>query len=71
MADPAEQFGANLRRLRDAAGLTQEALSRRTMLDTGEISRLERGVRDPQLRTIVRVARGLDVPVSELLAGIG
>jgi transcriptional regulator with XRE-family HTH domain len=71
VADPAEQFGANLRRLRAAAGLTQEALSRRTMLDTGEISRLERGVRDPQLRTIVRVARGLDVPVSELLAGIG
>lgn len=70
MADPAQQFGANLRRLRDAAGLTQEALSERTMLDPGEISRLERGRRDPQLLTIVRVARGLDVSVAELVAGI-
>ena len=68
--DPAAQFGENLRRLRHASGLTQEALSERTRIDPGEISRLERGVRDPQLRTIVRIARGLDVPVAELLAGV-
>jgi transcriptional regulator with XRE-family HTH domain len=68
--DPTAQFAENLRRLRHAAGLTQEALSERTRIDTGEISRLERGVRDPQLRTIVRIARGLDVPVAELLTGV-
>ena len=68
--DATAQFSENLRRLRVAAGLTQEALSARTKIDTAEISRLERGVRDPQLRTIVRIARGLDVPVNELLAGI-
>jgi len=68
--DATAQFGKNLRRLRQAAGLTQEGLSVRTKLDTGEISRLERGARDPQLRTIVRIARGLDVTVAELLAGI-
>jgi transcriptional regulator with XRE-family HTH domain len=68
--DPAAQFGENLRRLRTASGLTQEALSARTKLDTGEISRLERGTRDPQLRTIVRIARGLDVPVTDLLSGV-
>jgi transcriptional regulator with XRE-family HTH domain len=68
--DATAQFSQNLRRLREAAGLTQEGLSARTKLDTGEISRLERGTRDPQLRTIVRIARGLDVTVAELLAGI-
>jgi transcriptional regulator with XRE-family HTH domain len=68
--DPAAQFGKNLRRLRIGAGLTQEALSDATQLDPGEISRLERGTRDPQLRTIVRIARGLGVPVTELLAGV-
>jgi transcriptional regulator with XRE-family HTH domain len=68
--DATAQFGENLRRLRHAAGLTQEALSARTKIDTGEISRLERGARDPQLRTIVRIARGLDVTVAELLGGI-
>ena len=35
-----------------------------------EISRLERGVRDPQLRTLVRLARGLSVSVTELLADV-
>jgi transcriptional regulator with XRE-family HTH domain len=68
--DPTAQFSENLRRARIAAGLTQEALADATQLDPGEISRLERGSRDPQLRTIVRIARGLGVPVSELLAGI-
>jgi transcriptional regulator with XRE-family HTH domain len=32
-----------------------------------EISRLERGLRDPRLSTIVRLARALDVPVCDLL----
>lgn len=69
--DPTAQFAQNLRRLRTASGLTQERLAERTKIDPGEISRLERGVRDPQLRTIVRVARGLGVPVCELLADVG
>ena len=68
--DPTAQFAENLRRLRLAAGMTQERLSDLTQLDPGEISRLERGTRDPQLMTIVRVARGLGVAPAELLAGI-
>lgn len=68
--DPTAQFAENLRRLRLAAGLTQERLSDLTQLDPGEISRLERGTRDPQLLTIVRVARGLGVAPAEMLGGI-
>ena len=68
--DPTAQFAENVRRLRLAAGLTQQALSDAIQMDSAEISRLERGGRDPQLQTIVRVARGLDVTPSELLAGI-
>ena len=68
--DPTAQFAQNLRRLRLDAGFTQEALSEAAKMDTGEISRLERGVRDPQLRTMVRLARGLDRPLTDLLAGI-
>jgi transcriptional regulator with XRE-family HTH domain len=68
--DPAAQFADNLRRLRLGAGMTQEALSDATQIDPAEISRLERGARDPQLRTIVRIAHGLGVPAAELLAGI-
>jgi transcriptional regulator with XRE-family HTH domain len=68
--DPTAQFAANLRRLRLAAGLTQERLSAATQMESAEISRLERGASDPQLRTIVRLARGLGVSVAELLAGV-
>jgi len=32
-----------------------------------EISRLERGLRDPRLSTIVRLARALEVPIGALL----
>jgi transcriptional regulator with XRE-family HTH domain len=68
--DPTAQFAENLRRLRIAAGLTQEALSALAQLDPAEISRLERGVREPRLSTMVRLARGLEVAVSDLVAGV-
>ena len=68
--DPTAQFAQNLRRLRLAAGMTQEHLSEAAQMDSAEISRLERGGRDPQLLTIVRVARGLGVTPSELLSGV-
>ena len=68
--EPLAQFSENLRRLRLANGMTQEALSDVTELDPGEISRLERGDRNPRLLTVVRIARGLDVTLPELLAGV-
>ena len=39
-------------------------------LDPTEISRLERGVRDPRFATIVPVARALEVSPSGLLEGV-
>ena len=68
--DPTAQFAENLRRLRLASGLTQEGLSDATAMGAAEISRLERGGHDPQLHTIVRLARGLGVSVAELLRDI-
>jgi transcriptional regulator with XRE-family HTH domain len=68
--DPTAQFASNLRRLREAAGLTQEGLGRAVMMDGAEISRYERGERDPQLRNLVRLARGLGVAVADLIADI-
>ena len=67
---PQEQFGVNLRRARSDAGLSQEQLSDLCGLHSTEISRLERGVREPRLGTIVRLARGLGVPATDLLTNI-
>jgi transcriptional regulator with XRE-family HTH domain len=69
--EPRKVFGANLRRARTAANLTQEALAWEASIHPSEISKLERGVRDPRLETIIRVARALGVPLSDLLAGLG
>jgi transcriptional regulator with XRE-family HTH domain len=65
-----KQLGANLRRHRGRAGLSQEALAERCELDRTEISLLERGMRFPRLDTLVRLARGLQVAPGELLEGI-
>lgn len=68
--EPSEQFAENLRRLRRAAGLSQEQLGFEAKIHRTEIGFLERGDRDPQLKTLVRLARGLDVPLSDLIDGI-
>lgn len=64
-----DAFARNLRGERRAAGLSQEALASATGLHPSEISRLERGVRDPRLTTIVRLASGLSVSTARLVEG--
>lgn len=59
-----------MRRLRDAAGLSQEKLGERCEMHLSAISRLERGLRDPKLTTIARVAGALDVTPSELVEDV-
>jgi transcriptional regulator with XRE-family HTH domain len=46
------------------------ALANQAGMDMAEISRLERGTRDPRLSTIVRIALALDVPFEELVRGV-
>jgi len=66
-----KQFAANLRRHRDRAGLSQEALADACDLHRTEISLLERCKRSPRLETIVILARGLGLrSAGELLEGI-
>jgi len=58
-----------LRRVRKAAGLTQQALWDSSGVNMTEISRIENGQKDPQLTTIVRLAVGLGIQPGDLLAG--
>jgi transcriptional regulator with XRE-family HTH domain len=66
--EPRLQLAANIRRLRREAELTQERLADLAGTHPAEISRLERAARDPRFSTLIRVARGLDVPPGALLA---
>ena len=63
-------FGQNVRRLRSVSGFTQERLADRADLDPTYISGIERGVRNPTLVIIVRLAKALGVPLSELCKDI-
>jgi transcriptional regulator with XRE-family HTH domain len=68
--DPLKRFGTNLRRVRDDAGMSQEALAHEARLDRAAISIIERGTRAANLRTILTLARALRVAPASLLAGI-
>jgi len=67
---PEEQFARNLRSRRQAAGMSQEQLAERTGLHPTEISRLERAAREPRLGTMLKLAKGLDIGIEKLVAGI-
>lgn len=67
---PSEKLAENVRRQRMSLGLSQEQVAKRAEVHPSEVSRIERGVREPRLDTIVRLARALDVEPARLLDGI-
>lgn len=68
--DPVELLARNARRLRESSGLTQQQVSDRSNLHVTYIARVEAGSRNPSLRSLVALARGLGVQVSKLVEGI-
>lgn len=64
-------FGRRLRELRAKHGLPQDALADRTGLHSTAISRMERGLREPRVSTVLRLADGLDVQPGDLVNGLG
>ncbi|HEY7829170.1 MAG TPA: helix-turn-helix transcriptional regulator [Solirubrobacteraceae bacterium] len=69
-ASPASRFGVNLRWARQRAGISQEALALKAEVDRAAISVFEHGRRDPNLRTILKLARALEVPAAVMLGGV-
>jgi transcriptional regulator with XRE-family HTH domain len=65
-----DRFGANLRRARKEAGLTQEELGDLCAMFRTEISLLERAGRAPRLGTLVKLASALGVSVESLCEGM-
>jgi transcriptional regulator with XRE-family HTH domain len=62
-----KKFSKNVQRYRKKeAGLTQEKLGELTGLDRGYISGVERGVRNPAIQNIEKIAKALKVKPSKL-----
>jgi len=57
----------NMRRLRVAKGISQEALANDADVDRTYVSRLERKLENPSIAVLEKLARSLGVPVHELL----
>ncbi len=60
------QFGKRLRELRQREGYSQEELGFKAGLDRTYVSGIERGLRNPSLVNISKLAKALDVPIREL-----
>lgn len=62
-------FGKRLRKLRRQAGLSQAELGSRSGFDRSEVSRIERGLRNPDQEEIARLALGLRTSIPTLMGG--
>lgn len=60
-------LGQRIRRLRSAAGLSQDALARAASIGRVTLVRLEKGEQTPRFKTLGAIARALGVDVSELV----
>ena len=65
--DVVELLGANVRRVRKAKGISQEKLALDAEMKRSYVSDLERGVRNPTVRALGRLADALGVDPAELL----
>ncbi len=60
------RIGWNLRRLRKERSISQEDFATDSGFDRGYISGVERGVRNPSVLVLARIANALSVDVAEL-----
>lgn len=60
------RFGKNLRRLRISKGFTQEFLANEIGVEISQISRIERGIINTSVANASRIAKVLDIKISEL-----
>lgn len=59
-------IGPRIRSLREERGITLTAFAASVGVSTGMISQVERGVTDPSLDTLRRIAQALEVPIFSL-----
>lgn len=62
-----EKFGQKMQKTRQAAGVTQEELAARLGMHRTYIGLIERGERNPTIRTLYKISKALKVSADKLL----
>lgn len=62
-----QRFAKNMKKLREAKGMSQGDIHRATGIDRAYISNLEAGKQNPTLETIGKIAEALGVSSDKLL----
>ena len=62
-----EDIARNLKAYRMMRGLTQEALALEADVDRTMVSKIERGVTNPSIATLLKLANRLEIRLSDLL----
>ena len=63
-------LGARLKNERENRGLTQQALADKANTKQDYIAQIERGARNPSLRTFMNILFGLDISADYLIYGV-
>lgn len=61
-----QKLGKKIKTLRNDAGLSQEKLGELTGLDRTYISDIERGKRNPSLKSLQMLAKALKISISDI-----
>ena len=64
------RLGLNVRQRREARELTQEKLAEKAGLDPTYISGIERGLRNPGIKNVAKLAKALGFTTAELCKGV-
>ena len=67
----AKQLGEKIKQLRKETGLSQEKFALKIDMDRTYFATVESGKRNISLQNIEKIAKGLNVTISELFEGIG
>ena len=63
-------LGKNVRSAREKMLLTQEKLAESAELDATYISGIERGLRNPGIKNVAKIAKALGITTSQLCEGV-
>lgn len=62
-----QKFGERLQKIRKSQGVSQEELAAKLSMHRTYVGMIERGERNPTVRTLYKIAKALKVTSSELL----